>query len=253
MNLKGLVERTDTTAGRLFDIMIQALIIISLVSFSVDTLPNLSASTRQILSAVEVGTVTIFTAEYVLRVAIADRRLGYMFSFFGLVDLLAILPFYITSGVDLRAVRAFRLLRLLRALKLVRYSQAIQRFHRAFRIAREEIVLFLGVACVLMFLAAVGIYYFEYPAQPEAFRSVFHSLWWAVVTLSSVGYGDVYPVTAGGRIFTFFVLMVGLGVVAVPAGTVASALGEARRPEQAEPAEDTPKARQASATEDQTR
>ena len=253
MDLKGLVERTDTTAGRLFDIMIQALIIISLVSFSVDTLPNLSASARQILSAVEVGTVAIFTVEYVLRIAVADRRLGYVFSFFGLIDLLAIIPFYITSGVDLRAVRAFRLLRLLRALKLVRYSQAVQRFHRAFRIAREEIVLFFGVACVLMFLAAVGIYYFENPAQPDAFRSVFHSLWWAVVTLSSVGYGDVYPVTAGGRIFTFFVLMIGLGVVAVPAGIVASALGEARKPEQAKPAEDTPTARQARATEDQTR
>ncbi len=253
MDLKGLVQRTDTTAGRLFDLMIQALIITSLVSFSVDTLPNLSAPAQQLLRTVEAVTVAIFTVEYFLRIAVADRRLGYVFSFFGLIDLLAILPFYITSGVDLRAVRAFRLLRLLRALKLVRFSEAIQRFHRAFRIAREEIVLFLGVACVLMFLAAVGIYYFENPTQPEAFRSVFHSLWWAVVTLSSVGYGDVYPVTAGGRIFTFFVLMVGLGVVAVPAGIVASALGEARRPEQAEPAEDTPKARQARATEAQTR
>ncbi len=231
MDIKGLVERTDTTAGRLFDIMIQALIVISLVSFSVDTLPNLSASARQILSAVEVGTIAIFTVEYILRVAIADRRLGYIFSFFGLIDLLAILPFYITSGVDLRAVRAFRLLRLLRALKLVRYSQAVQRFHRAFRIAREEIILFFSVACILMFLAGVGIYYFENPAQPEAFRSVFHSLWWALATLTTVGYGDVYPVTAGGRIFTFFVLMIGLGVVAVPAGVVASALGEARKQE----------------------
>ena len=83
MDIKGLIERTDTTAGRLFDIMIQALIVISLVSFSVDTLPNLSASARQILSAVEVGTVAIFTVEYLLRIAIADRRLGYIFSFFG--------------------------------------------------------------------------------------------------------------------------------------------------------------------------
>ncbi len=229
MDLKGLVERTDTTAGRLFDIMIQALIIISLVSFSVDTLPNLSASARQILSAVEVGTVAIFTVEYVLRVAIADRRLGYIFSFFGLIDLLAILPFYITSGVDLRAVRAFRLLRLLRALKLVRYSTAIRRFNQAFRIAKEEIVIFFSMACVLMFLSAVGIYYFENPAQPEVFRSVFHSLWWALATLTTVGYGDIYPITAGGQVFTFFVLMVGLGIVAVPTGLVASALNEARR------------------------
>ena len=231
MTLKDIIERTDHRAGRLFDLFIQALIVLSLVSFSVDTLPNLSASTRQTLRAIEVGTVAIFTVEYLLRIAVADRRLGYIFSFFGLIDLLAILPFYITSEVDLRAVRAFRLLRLLRALKLVRYSQAIQRFHRAFQIAREEIVLFFGVACILMFLAGVGIYYFENPAQPEAFSSVFHSLWWALTTLTTVGYGDIYPITVGGRIFTFFVLMIGLGVVAVPAGVVASALGEARKQE----------------------
>ncbi len=231
MGIKRLIEETDTPSGRLFDLFIQALIVLSLISFSVDTLPDLSASARQILRAIEVGTVAIFTAEYLLRLAVADRRLGYIFSFFGLIDLLAILPFYIASGVDLRAVRAFRLLRLLRALKLVRYSQAIQRFHRAFQIAREEIVLFLSVACILRFLAGVGIYYFENPAQPEAFRSVFHSLWWALATLTTVGYGDIYPITVGGRIFTFFVLMIGLGVVAVPAGVVASALGEARKQE----------------------
>ncbi len=231
MGIKRLIEETDTPSGRLFDLFIQALIVLSLISFSVDTLPDLSASARQVLRAIEVGTVAIFTAEYLLRVAVADRRLGYIFSFFGLIDLLAILPFYVASGVDLRAVRAFRLLRLLRALKLVRYSQAIQRFHRAFQIAREEIVLFFSVACILMFLAGVGIYYFENPAQPETFRSVFHSLWWALVTLTTVGYGDIYPITVGGRIFTFFVLMIGLGVVAVPAGVVASALGEARKQE----------------------
>ncbi len=231
MTLKDIIERTDHRAGRLFDLFIQALIVLSLISFSVDTLPDLSASARQILRAIEVGTVAIFTAEYLLRIAVADRRLGYIFSFFGLIDLLAILPFYVASGVDLRAVRAFRLLRLLRAVKLVRYNQAIQRFHRAFQIAREEIVLFFSVACILMFLAGVGIYYFENPAQPEAFRSVFHSLWWALATLTTVGYGDVYPITVGGRIFTFFVLMIGLGIVAVPAGVVASALGEARKQE----------------------
>ncbi len=231
MALKDVIEKTDSTAGRVFDVFIQTLIVLSLISFSVDTLPDLSASTRRVLRAIEVGTVAIFTAEYLLRIAVADRRLGYIFSFFGLIDLLAILPFYIASGVDLRAVRAFRLLRLLRSLKLVRYSQAIQRFHRAFQIAREEIVLFFSVACILMFLAGVGIYYFENPAQPEAFRSVFHSLWWALATLTTVGYGDIYPITVGGRIFTFFVLMIGLGVVAVPAGVVASALGEARKQE----------------------
>jgi voltage-gated potassium channel len=87
------------------------------------------------------------------------------------------------------------------------------------------------VTIVLLYFAAVGIYYFENPAQPDAFVSVFHSLWWAVATLTTVGYGDVYPVTTGGRIFTFFILLIGLGIVSVPAGLVASALSKAREEE----------------------
>ena len=106
------------------------------------------------------------------------------------------------------------------------------KLHRAFVIAREELVLFFLVTCMMLFFAAVGIYYFEHEAQPEGFESVFDSLWWAVVTLTTVGYGDVYPITLGGRIFTFFVLMIGLGIVAVPTGLMASALGQARREEE---------------------
>jgi voltage-gated potassium channel len=117
-------------------------------------------------------------------------------------------------------------------MKLFRYSKAIRRFSRAFSIAKEEIVLFGVVTIMLLYLSAVGIYYFENEAQPEAFKSIFHSLWWAVATLTTVGYGDVYPITIGGRIFTFFILMIGLGIVAVPAGLLASALSKARMEEQ---------------------
>ena len=151
--------------------------------------------------------------------------------FFGLVDLVAILPFYIGTGVDLRSIRAFRLLRLFRLLKLARYSRAMQRYHRAFIIAKEELVLFSVTALILFYLASVGIYHFEHVAQPEAFKSVFHSFWWAVTTLTTVGYGDAYPITLGGKIFTFFVLMIGLGFVAVPTGLFASALSAARSEE----------------------
>jgi voltage-gated potassium channel len=165
---------------------------------------------------------------------VADPKTAYIFSFYGVVDLLAILPFYVSTGLDLRSLRAVRLLRLFRIVKLVRYSAAIQRFHRAFVIAKEELVLFFSAAAVVLFLSAVGIHYFEGQAQPEAFGSVFHCLWWAVVTLTTVGYGDVYPVTVGGRVFTFLVLIVGLGVVAVPTGIMASALSEARTMEDRE-------------------
>jgi voltage-gated potassium channel len=113
-------------------------------------------------------------------------------------------------------------------LKLARYSEAVKRFHRAFIIVKEELALFLFIALIVLYLAGVGIYYFENPAQPEAFSSIFHSLWWAVATLTTVGYGDIYPITVGGKLFTFFVLVIGLGVVSVPAGLVASALSKAR-------------------------
>jgi voltage-gated potassium channel len=122
-------------------------------------------------------------------------------------------------------------LRLLRILKLARYSGAIVRFQRAVALAREELLVFLGIAVMLIYLSAVGIYYFEREAQPEQFASVFHSLWWAVVTLTTVGYGDAFPVTLGGRMFTFAVLMAGLGIVAVPTGLLASALARVREEE----------------------
>lgn len=228
MKLKLIVERSDTKSGRLFDLTIQVLIVLSLITFSVETLPNLSEETRRILTAIEVFTVGVFTVEYLLRIFVADRKLGFIFSGWGIVDLLAILPFYLTTGLDFRSIRALRLMRLFRIVKLARYSSAVQRYHIAFKLAKEEIVLFISMAAILLFLSGVGIYYFENPAQPELFASVFHSLWWAVATLTTVGYGDIYPVTAGGKVFTAMVLMIGLGVVAVPAGLMASALTKAR-------------------------
>lgn len=229
--LKQIVERNDTRLGQAFDLVIQSLIIISLITFSIETLPDLSESTRFWLRLSEVVITIVFTFEYLLRIYVASPRYAYIFSFFGLVDLFAILPFYVVRGVDLRSIRALRLMRLFRIFKLARYTSAIRRFYRAFTIAREEIVLFLSATLVLFFLAAVGIYYFESHAQPEAFGSIFHCLWWAIITLTTVGYGDVYPITVGGRVFTFFLLLIGIGVISVPAGLLASALSKAREVE----------------------
>jgi len=232
--LRGVVESRNTVAGRVFDASVQTLIVLSLVSFSVETLPNLPSSIVRILRSIEVVTIALFSVEYALRVLVAKHRLRFVLSFFGLVDLLAILPFYLSTGIDFRSVRSLRLLRLFRTMKILRYSRAIRRLYRAITLAREEFVLFLSLAALLLFLSAVGIYYFENEAQPEVFASIFHSLWWSVTTLTTVGYGDVYPVTMGGRIFTFIVLVVGVGIVAVPTGLVSSALSEARRLEREE-------------------
>jgi voltage-gated potassium channel len=229
--LKKILEESDSKLGHYFSFFIQSLIVLSIITFSIETLPDLSKKAREILNLLEAIMVGIFTVEYLLRVYVADKKTKYIFSFYGIIDFLAILPFYLSTGLDLRAIRIFRLLRLVQILKLFRYNQAIRRFKIAFTIAKEELILFSFVALILLYLSAVGIYYFENEAQPDQFKSVFHSLWWAVTTLTTVGYGDMYPITVGGRLFTFFVLMLGLGIVAIPTGLLSSALTQARTEE----------------------
>ena len=226
--LKQVIENSDTKSGRRFDVFIQVLIVISIVSFSLETLPNLSDKTYEILRWVETVTVIIFSVEYLLRLFFAEHKKKFVFSFFGIVDLLAILPFYIATGLDLRSVRALRLFRSIRLLKLARYSKAVQRFTVALRMIKEELMLFLILSLILFFLAGVGIYYFERDAQPDVFVSIFDALWWSVVTLTTVGYGDMYPITVGGKVFTFIILMIGLGFIAIPTGLLASAMTRAR-------------------------
>lgn len=231
--LRELVEQPESRRGRIFEILVQVLILGSIITFSLSTLEGLSPQTRLALRLLEGITIGAFTGEYLLRLLVAESRAKYALSFFGLIDLLAILPFYLSLGLDLRSLRAVRLLRVVRALKLLRYSRAIRRLRAAFQLVREELVLFLAATLLLLYFSAVGIYYCEHEAQPEAFRSILHSLWWAVTTLTTVGYGDLYPVTVGGKLFTFLVLLIGLGTVAVPSGMFAAALAEVRRTEAA--------------------
>lgn len=221
-----------------------ALILFSVVCFSLETLPDLDPSTRRLLDAAEVAVVALFTAEYLYRIWVAQRRWRFIFSLHGLIDLLAILPFYLALMLDLRALRLLRLLRLLSVLKLVRYSRALQRFGQVLYRSREELLVFTAAILVLLYLAAFGIYHFEHAAQPDKYRSIFDALWWAVATVTTVGYGDIYPITAMGRAFTFVILILGLGLVAVPAGIVASALSALHREELDEAAAAAGQARQ---------
>lgn len=229
--LENIVESRETKAGLYFDYVIQALIFLSIVSFSIETIPDLTLETRDILYYIEVVCISIFSVEYLVRIYLAKNKLKFIFSFFGIIDLIAILPFFLSFGFDLRSARVLRFLRVFRLLKLARYNSAMQRFIVAFRMIREELIMFGAVALILIYLSAVGIYYFENEAQPEQFSSIFSSLWWSVVTLTTVGYGDVFPITIGGRIFTFVILMIGLGIIAIPSGMISSALTEARRQE----------------------
>ena len=157
------------------------LIIVSIITLSIETLPNLSSTTKKKLDILEVAITIFFTIEYVVRIVFSQRRSKYIFSFFGILDLVAILPFYLSLGIDLRAVRAFRLFRIFRILKLAKYDVAMARLGKAFSYMKKEISIFLFTTFILLYLSAALVYFFEHPAQPEKFQSIFHSLWWAVL------------------------------------------------------------------------
>ncbi|RQP14552.1 MAG: ion transporter [Chryseobacterium sp.] len=232
-----IINDNTTRKGRIFDYGVQLLIFISLTAYAIETLPDNTPRVRAVLKTIELVSAVLFTIEYVLRIYVARKPFRYIFSFYGIVDFLAILPFLLGATIDLRSLRAFRIFRIFRAFKLIRYNRALNRFHIAAKLVKEEVILFLIVTGIFLFLASAGIYYFENEAQPEVFSSIFSSAWWAIVTLTTVGYGDVYPVTVGGKMFTFFILMLGVGIVTIPAGLVASALTKAREIEQQAEAE----------------
>ena len=225
--LRRVVWDSDTRAGRFFDASVLTVIVTGLIVDATATLPSLDEAARHTLALVSAAVTALFVTEYVVRVATAKHRLKYVASFYGIVDLAAILPTLL--GLDLRALRAVRLIRLLRVLKITR-THALNRFGRALWSVKDEGLIFLLSTVLILYLAAAGIYYFEHDAQPEDFGSIPESLWWAVATLTTVGYGDTYPITVGGRLFTTLVLLCGMGIVAVPAGLVATALTKAGRP-----------------------
>lgn len=221
--LRKIIIETDTKQGKVFEVLIQSLIILSLLSFSFVTLPNLGEKYKVLLSSFKFICVVFFSIEYILRVWLTKPSKAYIFSFFGIIDLLAIIPFYFASGIDLRSIRIFRLFRIL---KFFKFSSAMDRLIEAFIAIKNELIIF-GVGTIfLIYVSSVGIYYFENPVQPQVFTSVFHSLWWAVTTLTTVGYGDMYPITIGGKVFTTIIVFIGMGMVAVPTGLLASSLSK---------------------------
>ena len=182
----------------------------------------------------EIISIVIFSSEYLYRIGHAAYKngfsgsMGYVFSFYGIIDLISILPFYLNQviKVDGRFFRILRLFRLTRIFKIGRKSKSLKVFTRALMSVKNELsfTLFLSVLTVLF--SASDIYYLENEAQPDKFSSITESIWWATVSLATVGYGDVYPVTVGGKIFASLISLVGIGVVAIPTGVISAAFVE---------------------------
>lgn len=226
-----------TKASKIFDIFIICLIILNVIIVIADTF-KLPDNVESVLWWIEAVSVVIFTVEYLLRIYVSDlmypemspfhARLKYMRSFMAVIDLLAILPFYIPYiiPIDLRVLRMLRIIRLLRIFKINRYTTALSTIADVFKRKRHELLSSMIVVSMLMIIAAVLMYNIENEAQPEAFKNAFAALWWAVATLTTVGYGDIYPVTALGKILSAIIALLGIGLVAVPTGIIASGFVE---------------------------
>lgn len=231
--LRQLVDDPSTRHGKRFMLVVQLLIVLSLVSFTLETLPDNTQLFKLFLQCIEVITIILFSFEYSLRMFVSKDRIKFFRSIWGIIDLLSILPFYflLLFGFDSRALKALRLLRLLRLFKLFRYNDSINRFKRALEISKDDLILFGAAALIMIYISGVGVYYFEREAQPEKFSSILDGVWWGIVTLTTVGYGDSYPITAWGKVFTFLILIIGLAIVSIPAGLFSSALTKAREEE----------------------
>ena len=229
MTRQGIIDALDGTHprwGNTFALGISGLILLSAVAIALETIPGLPPEIRRALWVFEVGVLVLFCAEYILRVLCSPSPLRYIFSFWGLVDLLACVPAIALLQPQWQVFRTLRLLRLVRLLKLFRHSLALERLSAALSLVKYELIVFGILASLMLYVSAVGIYLFEHEAQPEAFTSIPKSLWWAVASFTTVGYGDMFPITTGGRIFTSFVLFIGLGIVAVPSAIITTALIE---------------------------
>lgn len=229
-----IIDGDHPRFGGAFDHALIALILVSLAALALETVRDLPSWVHMVCQIIEFISIMLFTGEYALRLWTAEKSWKYAVSGWGLIDLLAIAPWWITlGGTGFQAIRSLRLLRILRALKLVRHLAAIDRVRRAFELVREELAVFGLLAAILLFVAGVGIFEFEHDAQPEVFSSIPQSLWFVLVTLTTVGYGDMTPVTVGGRMFTGLILIVGIGVIALPTSLITTGLTRAREEEKA--------------------
>jgi voltage-gated potassium channel len=234
-----LLER-ELGQGRLdyaVDLFVTLLIVSNVAAVMLETVVWIGEPYRALFDAFELFSVAVFTAEYLLRLwaCTADPRyrgavrgrLRYAFQPMALIDLLAVAPFYLEFlAVDLRFVRTLRLFRLFRLFKLARYADSMRTLGVVLRSRREELLVTLFVVVVLLVFASSAMYYVENEAQPQQFSSIPASMWWGVATLTTVGYGDVYPMTTAGRVLGAGIAILGVGLFALPTGILASAFSE---------------------------
>ena len=229
--LHEIIFEAETPVGKAFDISLLVAIVLSVVAVCLETVAGVEAVWGPELRAVEWGFTILFTIEYILRLVCVGKPWRYARSFFGVVDLLAIVPTYLSlvfAGTQsLIVIRALRLLRIFRVLKLVHFLGEARMLHAAFRASSRKIIVFLGVVLTLVLIVGALMYLVE--GGENGFTSIPQSVYWAIVTMTTVGYGDIAPQTVVGKILASAVMILGYGIIAVPTGIVTVEIAGALR------------------------
>ncbi len=221
--LHEIIYEADTPAGKLFDIILLLLIITSIILVMLESVEEFAAKYIDFLNAAEWVITILFTIEYVARIAVVTQPKKYIFSFYGVVDLLSTIPkylsFFILGSHSLIAFRALRLMRVFRILKLARYVGESNNLIKALRASRAKIAVFVFFVLIVCVILGAVMYIVE-SGQDSGFTSIPRSVYWAIVTLTTVGYGDIAPATALGQLISSIIMIIGYGVIAIPTGIV---------------------------------
>jgi len=226
-------DNSEKRSSRIFNIGMLFLITLNIVAVILEIEQGLYQKYQVVFNGFEVFSVTVFTIEYILRlwVCINDKkysnpvigRIKYAIQPLQLIDLLAILPFYLPFiGIDLRFIRALRLFRLFRLFKIGRYSQSLKTLANVIKEKKEELSITLFSGFIILLISSILMYFVEHQAQPDQFSSILDGMWWGAITLTTVGYGDIYPITFLGKILGVIIAILGIGLFAMPAGIIAS-------------------------------
>ena len=223
------VFEAETRAGRTFDIILLWLILLSVIAVLLESNRGIREQYGEYLSLAEWTFTILFTAEYISRIIAVRRPWRYILSFYGIVDLLSILPTYVSLFLPgtqyLMAVRILRLLRIFRILKLSAYTSEARVITNALKASRRKILVFL--VCVITIVTVVGCLMYVVEGEEHGFVDIPTSIYWAIVTLTTVGYGDLSPQTNGGKLLASIVMILGYGIIAVPTGIVTAELARA--------------------------
>ena len=221
-----VIFESDTPAGKTFDILLLAVILFSVFVVILESVPQLQDDYWQLFRIIEWIVTIIFTIEYLLRIWSANKSVNYIFSFYGIIDLLSVIPtyiaFFIAGAQSLLIIRAIRLLRVFRILKITRYSNESTILVRALIASRVKISVFLFAVLTIVLIIGTVMYLIE--GADAGFTSIPRSIYWAIVTLTTVGYGDITPQTAIGQFISGFVMILGYAIIAVPTGIVTGEL-----------------------------